>query len=92
MDHQESLDCWTQRVAQWRRRLSDLGLDGLLVALAPIARPLGPLAAQVLWMAQPTLRLVGGAVSEETGMLASILDDPITLERLLSQPAPGEVE
>ena len=76
---------WRRRAGAWRARLADLGLDGLLVSLAQAARPLGPLAAQVLWVAQPTLDLFGGDLSREAGALADLLDDPAALDHLLTQ-------
>ena len=92
MERNEGLTRWTERAAQWRARLADLGLDGLLEALAPVARPLGPLAAQILWVAPPTLGVVSGTISQEAGALASLLDDPAALDRLLSQLASREIE
>ncbi len=83
---------WAERATRWHRRLAELGLDGLLVALGQALRPVGPLAAQVLWVAQPTLSIFSTSLSRDTGALADLLYDPMALDDLLSQLTLEEVE
>lgn len=85
MTRDETYQRWIQRTDALRARLADVGLEGLLVSLAQVVRPLGPLAAQVLWMAQPTLGTLEGTLSQEAGALANLLDDPMALDHLLAQ-------
>jgi hypothetical protein len=92
MTRDAAYDRWVQRADTLRDRLADLGLERLLVSLAQVARPLGPLAAQVLWVAQPTLSTFEGTLSQEAGALANLLDDPMALDHLLTQLAAGTRE
>jgi hypothetical protein len=62
------------RIATWSAQLRAMGLSNLVDVLLEAAEPLGPLGAQVLWIAQPALRLV--APSDEIDGLARLLDDP----------------
>jgi len=62
---------------EWRRRLEQAGLGELAGALADGLKPLSPLAAQLLWFAQPGFALFGQA--DAVGALANALsgdDDP----------------
>lgn len=64
-----------------------MGLEGLVSALMDAAEPLSPLGAQVLWVAQPTLKLFMPA--GEIDGLAKLLDDPaglIWLREALTEP------
>ena len=76
-----------QRADMPHRWLADVGLDGLMMPLAQIMRPLGPLGAQVLWLVQPGLGAVDASLAQEAGVLADVLEDPLALDHLLSQVA-----
>ncbi len=65
---------WSPRLTRWSRRVRAARLDGVLRVLLEAAEPLGPLGAQVLWIAQPTLGLL--VPREEIASLARLLDDP----------------
>jgi hypothetical protein len=65
---------WANRLASWSKRLHSTRLDGLVGALLDIVEPLGPLGAQFLWIAQPTLGLL--VPREEIGSLARLLEQP----------------
>jgi hypothetical protein len=67
---------WRTRSSQWEQRASEAGLSGVFVSLRHALMPLGPLAAQLLWVAQPTLGLFGKA--ESIGELAQLLEHPMT--------------
>ncbi len=62
---------WAARLDRWSRRLH---LHGLLTALLDAAEPLGPLGAQVIWIAQPVLGLF--VPRPEIDALARLLDAP----------------
>lgn len=81
----EGHERWIRRARTWQDRLADLGLESLIDALANVARPLAPLAAQVLWVAQPALGALHGGLSQEAGDLAELLHDPAALDRLMAQ-------
>ena len=70
----DALARWNARFLRWGRRLRAAHLDGLAVALLEAAEPLGPLGAQVLWWAQPTLSLF--VPRDEIGALARALEAP----------------
>lgn len=82
-DHLSSLQ---KRLSGWSARLRAAGLEGLVGALMDAAEPLSPLGAQVLWVAQPTLRLFIPA--GEIDGLARLLDDPAGLVWLRETLAP----
>lgn len=65
---------WAGRLARWSQRLAASRLDGVVRALLEAAEPLGPLGAQVLWIAQPALGLI--VPRDEIGSLARLLDAP----------------
>jgi hypothetical protein len=67
---------WLNRAAQWEQRASDAGLAGVYGSLRDALMPLGPLAAQFLWVAQPTFGLFGEA--DSIGALADLLEQPPT--------------
>ena len=54
--------------------LTDSGFGWLADAAGSAARPLAPLLAQLLWIAQPGLALFGQG--QATGALAELLDSP----------------
>lgn len=58
----------------WHARLADAGLDSIVAPLTEVLRPLGPVAAQLLWVMQPTFGLFGYAQAVDA--LADLLDDP----------------
>jgi hypothetical protein len=63
-----------QRIVRWSAALRAMGLDGLAGTFLDAVEPLGPLGAQILWVAQPTLGLV--MPSDEIDGLARLLDEP----------------
>jgi len=63
---------WLERVERWRELANEAGLGGIIDSLGAAFQPLSPLAAQLLWIAQPTLGLFGEA--ENIGELADLLD------------------
>lgn len=67
-------DRWAGRFGRWADRLSALHLAGLAGTLLEALEPLGPLGAQVLWVAQPTLGLF--MPRDDVAALARLLDDP----------------
>ena len=83
----DHLDTLRQRLSGWALRLRAVGLDGFVSALLDAAEPLGPLGAQMLWVAQPTLKLF--MPTREIDGLAELLDDPegmIWLRQILTEP------
>jgi hypothetical protein len=74
VEHSPASDPWPQRLARWSRRLRAAHLDGLVGTLLEAVEPLGPLGAQVLWVAQPTLGLL--VPREEITLLAQRLEAP----------------
>jgi hypothetical protein len=70
----ESVGRAKQRIVRWSASLRAMGLDGLAGTLLDAVEPLGPLGAQLLWVAQPTLGLV--MPSDEIDGLARLLDEP----------------
>jgi hypothetical protein len=55
-------------------RLKRMGLDHFVGAVLDAAEPLGPLGAQLLWVAQPVLSLM--VPLDDLTDLASVLDAP----------------
>lgn len=90
MTQDTSADPQQERAAIWQARLSDLGLSGLVTALGQATRPLWPVLAQVMWVAQPTLGLMSGTLGKDADLLAGLLDDPAALDDFLSQLADFE--
>lgn len=76
---------WLRRVDVWRGKLAELGLDGLLAALTPVAHPLGALSAQVLWIAEGALGPLDDSLAGEAEALARLLDDPVSFDHLLGR-------
>jgi|AMZC01.1.fsa_nt_AMZC01000528.1_3 hypothetical protein len=62
------------RLAVWRGRLRATPLADLLTLLLDVSEPLGPLGAQVLWVAQPALSLM--VSREAVADLAQVLERP----------------
>jgi hypothetical protein len=65
---------WEPRLARWAERLRAARLIGAVGTLLDAAEPLGPLGAQLLWVAQPTLGLF--LPRAEIASLARLLDEP----------------
>jgi len=65
---------WAPRLARWSGRLEAARLRGLVAALLEAAEPLGPLGAQMLWVAQPALGVL--LPRDEIASLARLLDEP----------------
>jgi len=61
-----------QIAERWSQRLEAAGLGGLWGAMRVGLKPLGPLAAQLIWFAQPGLALFGQ--SGPAGDLAALLN------------------
>ena len=62
------------RLTAWSGRLRALGIESLVGAVLDAAEPLGPLGAQVLWVAQPALGLI--VPRDDVDGFARILDNP----------------
>ena len=60
--------------------LKTSGLDGLLYLALDVIEPIGPLAAQALWMAQPAASLFGR--QREIAQLAQMLEAPDGVESI----------
>ena len=65
---------WVGRMQGWEARADAMGLAGLLGALRDGFKPLAPVAAQLLWVAQPTVALFGEA--DAISALANLLEHP----------------
>lgn len=76
---------WSTRWARWSQRLHRLGLAGVVETVLDVAEPLGPLGAQLLWVAQPTLSLF--MPRGEITALAQCLDEPGGVAQLREQLA-----
>jgi hypothetical protein len=83
-----------QRALAWAERLRERGWGEVALAALDALEPLTPLGAQMLWIAQPTLRLWGGGAL--VGELARLLESPegvaLLRDRLQDgdDPADGE--
>lgn len=66
---------------EWIKEIRARGWGDAFSAALDVLEPLGPLGAQVLWIAQPAARLIGGW-GEWFGVLAQALDEPGGIERL----------
>ena len=88
----EQLSRIERRMAGIATRLRASGLQDLVGDLMEVAQPLGPLGAQVLWIAQPALGLVisGSSIHD----LAQVLDDPAGMVwlRAMLNSVPGDAE
>jgi hypothetical protein len=65
---------WLTLAHNWRQRAEKAGLGDVASAVMEALQPLAPLAAQVLWVAQPTFSLIGRGVA--VGALAEMLENP----------------
>ncbi|MBL8117928.1 MAG: hypothetical protein J0L63_20015 [Anaerolineae bacterium] len=65
---------------EWVEQVRARGLGGVLNTALDILEPLGPLGAQLIWVAQPVL---GGWLGRETlGELAEMLESPERMDSL----------
>lgn len=77
MTYAESLpdaERWTARLARWSQRLRAAHLSVGIGVLLDVLEPLGPLGAQMLWVAQPTLGLF--VPREDVHSLARLIEAP----------------
>lgn len=81
----EALASWEARFSRWGHRLRAAHLEALAVALLDATEPLGPLGAQILWWAQPTLSLF--VPRDEITALARALETPQGLAWVRAQLA-----
>ena len=63
-----------QTLDHWRERLHHLGLTPFVGVCLDVLEPFGPFAAQVLWVAQPTLNLF--SLGERADAWAQVLEAP----------------
>ena len=73
----------------WAARLEALGMGGLMSALLHAMRPVAPLGAGMLWIAQPALGLF--IDRDDVAGWARVLEDPDALMWLSARLA-GETE
>jgi hypothetical protein len=66
--------------ADWIQQAKSRGFGGALRLMLDALEPVGPLAAQLIWVAQPTLRLFG--TGEIWGHIAHALEEPGGIDRL----------
>ncbi len=64
----------------WIKQARERGLDGALGVALDVLEPLGPLGAQVLWVLQPALGLLGAR--KAVGDIADALEEPGGIDRL----------
>lgn len=64
----------------WTQRARERGLLGAVHLMLDVLEPLGPLGAQLLWVAQPAAGLFGGA--KALGEIAEALEAPEGLDTL----------
>jgi hypothetical protein len=66
---------------EWIEKIRARGWGDALSTALDILEPLGPLGAQLLWVAQPAAHWIGGW-GDSLGELAQILEDRDGIERL----------
>jgi hypothetical protein len=71
---EDRLERLHRRLSGWSVRLKAAGLGDVVGTMLDVAQPLGPLGAQLLWVAQPALGLL--MPRDEIDGLARVLDDP----------------
>ncbi len=70
---------------EWLTALQSRGWGRLFSVLLTIIEPVGPLGAQLLWVAQPATRFIGGKVwGNALHELAQALETPAGIETLRS--------
>lgn len=70
-------------VPEWVEQAKARGLGHALSVALDVLEPLGPLGAQVLWVAQPLLGIM--VSSEALSSMAQALEEPGGIERLRQQ-------
>ena len=65
----------------WIQRIRARGWGDAFSTALDVLEPLGPLGAQLLWVAQPAARLMGGW-GDVVGIFAHALEEPGGIERL----------
>ncbi len=65
---------------EWIEQIRARGWGAAFSTVLDVLEPLGPLGAQLLWIAQPAARLIGGW--ELVGGLAQALEEPGGIDRL----------
>jgi len=65
---------WHALARGWQHRAEQAGLGDISSAVMEALQPLAPLAAQLLWVAQPTFGLIGRGAA--IGALAEMLEHP----------------
>lgn len=85
---QDDLARMSARLGRWSARLRALRLEGLAGALLDALEPLGPLGAQMLWIAQPALAWI--TPRDEVAALARLLEAPGGVVWLREQLAGGD--
>ncbi len=68
---------------EWIKQVRARGWGAAFSTALDVLEPLGPLGAQLLWIAQPAARLIGGW--ELVGGLAQALEEPGGVDRLREQ-------
>jgi hypothetical protein len=74
-----------QWATRWSGRLHRSGLGSVAGVLLDILEPLGPLGAQLLLVAQPSLSLITSVSRKDLNGLAQLLDDPAGIAWLRSE-------
>ena len=65
----------------WIEKIRERGWGDAFSTALDVIEPFGPLGAQMLWIAQPAARLIGGW-GDAFGALAQALEEPGGVERL----------
>ncbi len=73
--------CYTRIMDDWIHEIRARGWGSVLITALDVLEPLGPVGAQMLWIAQPAARLIGGW-GDAVGGLAQALEEPGGIERL----------
>ncbi len=66
---------------EWVEKIRARGWENALSLALDVLEPLGPLGAQLLWVAQPAARVIGGWGDALAG-LAQTLEEPGGVEHL----------
>jgi hypothetical protein len=82
----ESEALWRALTRRIEEQASHDGMGGIVALFRDSLRPLSPLLAQLLWVAQPTMSLFGE--SDSTASLALLLETDGDPEPILSQGTP----
>lgn len=69
-------------MTDWMMQLKARGLAHPLRVLLDVLEPLGPMGAQLLYVAQPASRLLGTGAADGVRQLAETLEQPGGIERL----------